>query len=94
MAWKKDYADGYAVLLEGARRVGKSTIAEHFARSEYRSYILIDFSKVTKNFESYKFYLSDTGLFVTLMFIDRPVIENNVYAKLLLRPFYLTSFLM
>ena len=38
---------------------------------------------MTKNFESYKFYLSDTGLFVTLMFIDRPVIENNVYAKLL-----------
>lgn len=67
MAWKKDYADGYAVLLEGARRVGKSTIAEHFARSEYRSYILIDFSKVTKDFESYKLYLSDTGLFVTLI---------------------------
>ena len=28
-------------------------------------------------------YLSDTGLFITLMFIDRPVTENNVYAKLL-----------
>lgn len=51
MAWKKDYADGYAVLLEGARRVGKSTIAENFARSEYRSYILIDFSKVTKDIQ-------------------------------------------
>ena len=43
--WKKHYADQYAVLLEGARRVGKSTIAEHFARNEYKSYILIDFSK-------------------------------------------------
>lgn len=37
----------------------------------------------TKDFESYKLYLSDTGLFVTLMFIDRPVVENNVYATLL-----------
>ena len=39
--WKTDYAQNYAVLLEGARRVGKSTIAEQFARNEYRSYILI-----------------------------------------------------
>ena len=37
----------------------------------------------TKDFDSYKLYLSDTGLFVTLMFIDRPAAENNVYAKLL-----------
>ena len=37
----------------------------------------------TKDFDSYKLYLSDTGLFVTLMFIDRPETENDVYAKLL-----------
>ena len=37
----------------------------------------------TKDFNSYKLYLSDTGLFVTLMFIDRPVTENDIYAKLL-----------
>ncbi|MCD7885551.1 MAG: DUF4143 domain-containing protein [Lachnospiraceae bacterium] len=43
LEWKEQYADKYAVLLEGARRVGKSTIAEHFAATEYRSYILIDF---------------------------------------------------
>ena len=35
--------------MEGARRVGKSTIVEKFARNEYRSYILIDFSLVDKN---------------------------------------------
>ena len=45
--WKKTYADRYAVLLEGARRVGKSTIAERFAANEYKSYILIDFSKAS-----------------------------------------------
>lgn len=42
--WKENFANQYAVLLEGARRVGKSTIAEHFASKEYKSYILIDFS--------------------------------------------------
>ena len=49
LEWKEKYAEKYAVLLEGARRVGKSTIAEHFAQNEYRSYILIDFSKTTDN---------------------------------------------
>ena len=41
--WKLNYADNYAVLLEGARRVGKTTIAKFFAENEYKSYILIDF---------------------------------------------------
>ncbi len=49
LEWKEKYAEKYAVLLEGARRVGKSTIAEHFAQNEYRSYILIDFSKAADN---------------------------------------------
>lgn len=49
LEWKKTYSDKYAVLLEGARRVGKSTIAENFAQNEYKSYILIDFSKTTNN---------------------------------------------
>lgn len=47
LEWKDKYADKYAVLLEGARRVGKSTIAEQFAINEYKSYILIDFSNVS-----------------------------------------------
>ena len=37
----------------------------------------------TKDFDSYKLYVSDTGLFVTMMFMDRSVTENDVYAKLL-----------
>lgn len=47
--WKEHYADNYAVLLEGARRVGKSTIAIQFAEKEYKSYILLDFSKTSKD---------------------------------------------
>ena len=46
---KKNYADDYAALLEGARRVGKSTIAEEFAKNEYKSYITLDFSRVSNN---------------------------------------------
>ena len=45
LEWKNLYSDKYAVLLEGARRVGKSTIAENFAKNEYKSYMLIDFPK-------------------------------------------------
>lgn len=48
LEWKTEYANEYAVLLEGARRVGKSTIAEKFAADEYKSYILVDFAKSTK----------------------------------------------
>ncbi|MGN0266520.1 MAG: ATP-binding protein [Lachnospiraceae bacterium] len=49
LEWKRNYSDHYAVMLEGARRVGKSTIAETFAKNEYRSYIMLDFSKVSEN---------------------------------------------
>lgn len=44
--WRRKSNGKTAVLIEGARRVGKSYIAESFARSNYRSYILIDFNEV------------------------------------------------
>ena len=47
--WKDNFAPQYAVLLEGARRVGKSTIAEEFAKENYRSYIKIDFANITND---------------------------------------------
>ena len=37
------------MLLEGARRVGKSTIAEEFARQEYKSYVKVDFANIKKD---------------------------------------------
>lgn len=46
--WKEKYSGKYAVLLQGARRVGKSTIAINFAEENYKSYILIDFSNISK----------------------------------------------
>lgn len=45
--WKDAYNGKYACLLEGARRVGKTTIAEEFAKNEYQTYIKIDFSNIT-----------------------------------------------
>lgn len=42
--WKQTRDGSTALLIKGARRVGKSTIAEEFAKNEYKSYILIDFA--------------------------------------------------
>ena len=46
--WKESRSDKYALLIKGARRVGKSTIAEEFAKKEFKSYILIDFAHTSK----------------------------------------------
>lgn len=48
LRWKNEENGETAILVEGARRVGKSTLVEEFARNEYQSYILIDFSKASK----------------------------------------------
>lgn len=48
LEWKQESDGKTALLVEGARRVGKSTIVESFAKNEYKSYILIDFSKASK----------------------------------------------
>ena len=48
LQWKETQNGRTAVLVEGARRVGKSTIVELFAKKEYESYILIDFNKAAK----------------------------------------------
>ena len=45
--WKQNQHGTTALLIRGARRVGKSTVAEEFARREYESYMLVDFSKAT-----------------------------------------------
>lgn len=44
LQWKNESNGRKAILIEGARRIGKSTIAEEFAKNEYESYILIDFA--------------------------------------------------
>ena len=46
--WKNNCKGTKALLIEGARRIGKSTVVEEFGKNEYKSYILIDFNKVSR----------------------------------------------
>ena len=61
LQWKQERDGKTALLVKGARRVGKSTIVEEFAKNEYESYILIDFSSVSDEV---------TSLFNDLMNLD------------------------
>lgn len=60
LKWKKERKGEVALLIEGARRIGKSHIVEEFGRDEYESYILVDFSKVSPQvMEFFDLYLDD-----------------------------------
>ena len=48
LQWKQERDGSTALLIKGARRVGKSTLAEEFAKREYESYILIDFTEASQ----------------------------------------------
>jgi predicted AAA+ superfamily ATPase len=72
LKWKEERNGNTALLIQGARRIGKSTIAEEFARREYKSYILIDFSKASKEVIDLFNDISDLNfLFLRLQFIYR-----------------------
>ena len=47
LRWKEDRDGETALLIQGARRVGKSTLAEEFAKNEYESYLMIDFTEAS-----------------------------------------------
>lgn len=61
--WKEESQGRSALLIEGARRVGKSTIAEEFAKNEYESYALIDFAFAPKEVKELFEDLSDLEYF-------------------------------
>ena len=52
LEWKELSAGSSAVLLEGARRIGKSTIVEEFAKREYDDYMILDFAKENKDIKN------------------------------------------
>ena len=61
--WKKEECGRTAMLIDGARRVGKSYIAEEFAKNEYKSYILIDFNTAPKDIaDLFTNYLNDLDM--------------------------------
>ncbi len=60
LKWKEEEAGRTALLIDGARRVGKSYIVENFAKQEYKSYIIIDFNRVNQEVtELFENYLND-----------------------------------
>lgn len=63
LRWKESRKGTSALLIKGARRVGKSTLAENFARKEYKSYILIDFSKTSKQVDALFEDMMDLDMF-------------------------------
>lgn len=63
LQWKQSSQGSTALLIKGARRVGKSTMVEEFARHEYDTYILIDFSKVSKTVNALFDDMSDLDFF-------------------------------
>ena len=65
LKWKKEEQGAVALLVEGARRVGKSYIVEEFAKNEYKSYILVDFAHISKSMQSvFDEYLNETDTFL------------------------------
>lgn len=70
LEWKEKRSCKEVLLIEGARRIGKSYIVEEFARREYQSYMLIDFSKVSKEIkEIFDNYLTDQKTLFRLLSI-------------------------
>lgn len=63
LQWKQESDGNTALLIKGARRIGKSTIAEEFARREYESYIIIDFSTADDAVKELFSHISDLNYF-------------------------------
>lgn len=65
LVWKSESAGESALLIEGPRRVGKSTIVRSFAQNEYRSHIIIDFAKASREEKRLFNDISDLDYFFT-----------------------------
>ncbi len=63
LRWKETDNGNTAILIEGARRVGKSTLARAFAENEYESHIIVDFSKASKEVQGLFEDMSDLNYF-------------------------------
>lgn len=63
LEWKKERKGDSALLIQGARRVGKSTLVEDFAKREYKSHILLDFNTVSESVNTLFNDMSDLNYF-------------------------------
>lgn len=68
LEWKEECAGQKAILVEGARRIGKSTVCEEFGKNEYKSYIVIDFAICADEVKEYfNNYMNDLDTFFMLL---------------------------
>ncbi len=68
LEWKASAAGEKALLIEGARRIGKSTIVEEFGKNEYKSFLLIDFNDASDLvLSAFEQYLNDLDTFFMIM---------------------------
>lgn len=71
VAWKKESQGKSALLIEGARRIGKSTIAERFGEREYKTHILVDFNKVSRKIlENFDTNLNNLDVFFQTLSLE------------------------
>ncbi len=71
LAWKKECCGKKAALIEGARRIGKSTLVEEFGRQEYRSVLLIDFAKASETVKGwFKTHINDLDTLFMLLSVE------------------------
>ena len=70
LAWKTECNGSKALFLEGARRIGKSTIAQKFAQNEYASFILLDFNNVSKKIKDNFNNLNNLNLFYQTLSLE------------------------
>ena len=73
LRWKQSRNGQTALLIKGARRVGKSTLAECFAKQEYRTYILIDFAHLSKKMDEIFNDINDLDFFFMRLQIETGV---------------------
>ena len=78
LEWKRIQNGKTAILVEGARRVGKSTLVEQFAKNEYESYILIDFNEASEAVKSlFSDLMNKDFLFLQLQSIYNVVLKER-----------------
>ena len=78
LRWKQESNGTSALMVQGARRIGKSTIVEEFAKNEYSSYLIIDFNKASNMVKSLFDDLMDLDfIFLQLQTIYNVVLENR-----------------
>lgn len=63
LRWKEESQGQYALLIEGARRIGKSTITEEFAKNEYEDYLILDFANIDEDILNLFNRMSDINRF-------------------------------